>query len=54
MKKLQSLKDLNKDQLINELMTGTIKGGCCDWTDGATYDLRTGKYDDDLDPDTVR
>ncbi len=28
-KKLKALKEMSKDQLINDLMKKSIKGGCC-------------------------
>lgn len=46
MKNLQNLDDfrkLGKDSLIEEMMKGTIKGGCCEGTynlDGARVDWR--------------
>ena len=27
--KLGNLKNLNKDQLVDEMLKGSIKGGCC-------------------------
>ena len=32
MKELKKLEKLNKEQVINEMMKGTIKGGCCSYT----------------------
>ena len=28
-KNLKSFEDLNKDELIDQMLTSTVKGGCC-------------------------
>lgn len=41
MKTIKELEQLSKENLIDELMIDSIKGGCCGWTDRTTGGTNT-------------
>ena len=46
-KNLKSFEDLSKDELIDQMLTNTVKGGCCIVLDPVviTWDTKADKQD---------